>query len=107
MVAIDAAATIGWIVFGTVLTFWHRNLMVRLHERSPEVWQRLSDGWAFRQFWHRSLDYPIWSWRSLTFFVLGQYKKLNYLPFTKAADSFRLALIIWLVGLLVPLAFVL
>ncbi|HZE57538.1 MAG TPA: hypothetical protein VE031_06770 [Chthoniobacterales bacterium] len=104
---IEIFATISWVAFGIILTFWHRSLMVSLHELSPNTWAQLSDGWLFRQVWNRSLQLPFWSWRSLAFFVFGRYKTIPSPSFTRKADSFRFALIAWLVGVFTPVAVVL
>lgn len=107
MVVIEVIATLTWIIFGTILTFWHRALIARLYALDPDVWEQLSDGWLFRRIWSRSLDLPFWSWRSLAFFIFGMYKKLDNPSFARDANFFRYSLIIWLLGLLVPLAYVL
>jgi hypothetical protein len=87
-------------LMGTMLVFWHRNLMIELRSNHPEIWQRLGGSGFFGEVWRSSLQSPFWTWKSLFFFIAKQYEKLPESNFSKKAAAFRLAFLSWVVGLL-------
>jgi hypothetical protein len=91
------AILIGFL-FGMFLTFWHRRLMLQLHAAHPDAWQRLERGPGAR-LWPWSLRLPIWSWSSMFFFVAKRYERLDDRGFSEQAARFRLAFLVWLLGL--------
>jgi len=91
-------------LFGTWLTFWHRSLMVQLHAFAPEVWQDLGSSYVSRDVWSWSLRYPVWSWRSMFFFVTRRYEELGDSRFSARASRFRVAFLAWIAFLLVTSA---
>lgn len=91
-------------IVGLALGFWHRNLMVRLHAKHPEVWSQLG-GWFFPgDEWSSSLRQPFLSWKSLFFFVTGKYEGLDDRPFCVSAARFRVAILLWLIEFFVGAA---
>jgi hypothetical protein len=86
-------------LYGFVLTCWHLKLMVYLHREHTPEWQKLGPLIFGNQLWPYSIRYPVWSWRSLGFFLFKRYKILNDPEFVCRARSFRSALIIWLLTL--------
>jgi hypothetical protein len=94
---LEIAIVLGF-VYGAVLTFWHRKLMVRLHAAHPDIWQQLGRGLGAR-LWPLSLRFPIWSWPSMFFFVTKRYERLGDRSFSTEAAKFRVAFIAWLLAL--------
>jgi hypothetical protein len=64
-------------LYGFVLTCWHLKLMVYLHREHTPEWQKLGPLIFGNQLWPYSIRYPVWSWRSLGFFLFKRYKILN------------------------------
>lgn len=90
-------------VYGIALTFWHQKLMIYLRAKHTLVWRGLSPLMLKENIWSYSTSFPIWSWRSLFFFLNQKYSELDDLAFVSRARRFRLALIAWLI-LLVALS---
>jgi len=87
------------ITFGTVLTFWHRKLMVRLRVIYPDVWERLGGSGFRSRFWRLSERYPIWSWKSILFFISKHYEVIRDDEFRTEAGRFRVAWLSWFIAL--------
>lgn len=95
MVALVIAIMIFGALFTTILTFWHRRLIVDLHAHHPHVWQELGREDLSGRLWPLSLRYPLWSWGSLFFFVTKKFETLRDARFSERALRFRAALLLW------------
>ena len=85
------------LLYGVTLLWWHRKLMLYLSQTHPTVWDQLGPRVLARRIWPYSTIYPIWSWKSLLFFLARKYRHLRDVPFAHRARRFRLALLGWLV----------
>jgi hypothetical protein len=90
------AAMAGSIVYGVILMWWHRKLMSELLRRHPSVWEQLGPLFFANRIWRHSTRLPIWSWKSLLFFITRKYASVPDRIFVNRAARFRAALIGWL-----------
>ena len=92
------------VAYGALLSFWHRKLMVWLHQSHPDIWQRLGREDVTGALWQWSLRFPLWSWGSIFFFLAKRYERLGIPEFSRQASRFRLAFFGWLFFLAVTSA---
>jgi hypothetical protein len=84
-------------LYGTALTLWHRKLMIDLRQKHPTIWRQMAPLKGNEKIWSYSTSFPIWSWRSLLFFLRKKYTDLDDPGFISRARRFRLVLISWLI----------
>lgn len=82
--------------YGIALTFWHRKLLSYLRRKSADEWQKLSPALLGDRIWPYSTSLPIWSWKSILFFLMARYKRNGDAEFIRRANHFRLALVIYI-----------
>jgi hypothetical protein len=94
-----------WGVIGLAIGFWHRSLMVRLHTSRPDIWSQLGGRIFPGDQWSSSLRQPVWSWKSICFFMLKRYEDLGDPDFAKQAAAFRYIWSAWVIGFLIAQMF--
>jgi len=76
--------------------WWHRSLMIDLFRNYSPIWRELGTRFFGDRIWPHSTNLPIWSWKSLWFFLARKYALIPDQAFVNRASRFRWALIGWL-----------